>query len=61
MASVSSAEPSSASVATTPTSNADRPSAVRYTGSRIATKPSPKSRIARAAYTANAPWWGDIA
>ena len=47
--SVVSAEPSSASVATTPISKAPSPVATRYAGSNTAAKPSPKSRRARAA------------
>ena len=49
MPSVIEAEPNSASVATMPTSKGPSPIAVRYTGSSTATKPSPKSRSARAA------------
>ena len=47
--SVSSEDPSSATVASTPTSMAENPSAVRWTGNSTATKPSPKSRTALAA------------
>ena len=42
-------EPNKAAVAMKPTSTAEKPSALKYTGRRMATKPSPKSRKARAA------------
>ena len=50
-ASVASAEPKSVDVLSSPTSRVPIPSASRYAGSITATKPSPKSRKARAAYT----------
>jgi len=49
IARVSSAEPNKAAVAIKPTLTVEKPSALKYTGSRMATKPSPRSRNARAA------------